>query len=167
LVVHESLPEGVHPFALYRWARQGAKRDEDLIPVVRNLALAGALLEVLPSAVDAPDVDLPSQQVWDDLDEVHHQLWLNESTQHSEDNRQLVGVRIQSLTASFTARRALLADQVGRATNDKIRLMKQAELERAQVDFGTRVAALRKAAESGDIKATPAVFGVIDVRRSQ
>jgi ATP-dependent helicase HepA len=96
---------------------------------------------------------------------VHHQLWLRESTQHAEDNRQLVGVRIQSLTASFTARRALLEEQVGRATNDKIRVMKQAELERAQVDFDVRVAALRKAAESGDIKATPAVFGVIEVRR--
>ena len=51
--------------------------------------------------------------------------------------------------------------------NDKIRVMKQAELERAQVDFDVRVAALRRAAESGDIKATPAVFGVIEVRRGQ
>ncbi|MEW6707889.1 MAG: helicase-related protein [Pseudomonadota bacterium] len=166
-VVNEVLPEGVHPFALYRWARQGAKRDEDLIPVTESPAVADALLEVLPSAVDASGLELPGQQVWDDLDKVHHQLWLRESTQHAEDNRQLVGVRIQSLTASFTARRALLEEQIGRATNDKIRVMKQAELERAQVDFDVRVAALRKAAESGDIKATPAVFGVLEVRRAQ
>jgi hypothetical protein len=164
--VHDSLPEGLHPFALYRWTRQGAKRDEDLVPVVRNSAVAEALLEVLPTSVDAPDLELPSQQVFDDLDAVHHQLWLAETTQHAEDNRQLVGVRIQSLTASFTARRALLEEQVGRATNDKIRVMKQAELERAQVDFDVRVAALKRAAESGDIKATPAVFGVIEVRRT-
>lgn len=166
-VVHASLPEGLHPFALYRWARQGAKRDEDLIPVVESPALADALLEVLPLAVDAPGLDLPTQQVWDALDTVHHQLWLRESTQHAEDNRQLVGVRIQSLTASFTARRGLLDEQIGRATNDKIRVMKQAEMERAQVDFDVRVAALKRAAESGDIKATPSVFGVLEVRRQQ
>jgi len=165
--VHESLPEGQHPFALYRWTRQGVKRDEDLIPVVRAPAVAEALLELLPTAIDAPAVEFPLQQVWDDLDAVHHQLWLAEATQHAEDNRQLVGVRIQSLTASFTARRALLEAQIGRAMNDKIRVMKQAELERAQVDFDVRVAALRRAAESGDIKATPAVFGVIEVRRGQ
>jgi len=164
-VAHDSLPEGLHPFALYRWAKQGAKRDEELIPVVQSSAVAEALLEVLPTAVDAPELELPAQQVWDDLDAVHHQQWLSESTQHAEDNRQLVGVRIQSLTASFTARRALLEEQIGRATNDKIRVMKQAELERAQVDFAIRVAALRRAAESGDIRATPAVFGVVDVRR--
>lgn len=165
-VVNEVLPEGLHPFALYRWARLGAKRDEDMIPVTESPALADALLEVLPSAVDAPVLAFPAQQVWDDLDKVHHQLWLRESTQHAEDNRQLVGVRIQSLTASFTARRALLNEQIDRATNDKIRVMKQAELERAQVDFDVRVAALRKAAESGDIKATPAVFGILEVRRA-
>lgn len=165
-IVNEALPEGKHPFALYRWARQGAKRDEDLIPVTESPALADALLDLLPSAVDAPGLALPAQQVWDDLDKVHHQLWLREATQHAEDNRQLVGVRIQSLSASFTARRALLNEQISRATNEKIRLMKQAELERAQVDYDVRVGALKMAAESGDIKATPAVFGILEVRRA-
>ena len=110
-------------------------------------------------------MDLPSPQVWDNLDAVHHQRWLAESTQHAEDNRQLVGVRIQSLSASHRARRALLEEQVGRATNDKIRVMKQAELARSEVDFSVRTAALMRDAESGDIRATPAVFGVLDIRR--
>ena len=108
---------------------------------------------------------MPSQEVWDELDDVHHQLWLAKSTQHSEDNRQLVGVRVQSLTASFTARKAVLEEQIGRATNDKIRVMKQAELERGQINFDMRITALRQAAESGDIRATPAVFGILEVRR--
>ena len=163
---HRSLPTGLHPFALYRWAKQGARRDEVLVPVAKSSVIAEALLDVLATATDAPELEIPAQHVWDELDAEHHQRWLSESTQHAEDNRQLVGVRIQSLTASFSARRALLADQVSKATNDKIRLMKQAESERAQVDFDVRIAALRKAAESGDIRATPAVFGVLEVRRS-
>lgn len=163
---HESLPEGAHPFALYRWTKQGAKRDEELIPVARDPALAELLLGMLSSAVDAPELELPEKQIWDDLDAVHHQVWLAESTQHAEDNRQLVGMQLQSLTASFTARRALLEGQVRSTTNDRIRIMKNAELVRAQVDFDVRIASLRKAAESGDIRATPAVFGVIAVRRA-
>lgn len=163
--IHESLPAGRHPFALYRWHRQGVKRDEELVPVAAEASVAEALLELLKGAADEPDVEVPSQQVWDELDSVHHQLWLAKSTQHSEDNRQLVGVRIQSLTASFTARKALLEEQIGRATNDKIRVMKQAELERGQVNFDMHIAALRQAAESGDIRATPAVFGILEVRR--
>lgn len=161
----ELLPVGRHPFALYRWARQGVKRDEELVPVVESAEVAEALLELLKEAKDAPDLDAPSKNVWDELDAFHHQKWLAESTQHMQDNRQLVGVRIQSLAASFAARKVLLVEQIGRATNDKIRVMKQAEIERAQVDFDLRIAALRRAAESGDIRATPAVFGVLDVRR--
>lgn len=123
------------------------------------------LLEVLPVSTDAPDLELPTQQVFDELDSVHHQHWLAQSTQHAEDNRQLVGIRIQSLTASFNARKSIFEDLVFRATNDKIRIMKAAELERATVDFDVRVAALRRAAESGDIKATPAIFGILEIRR--
>lgn len=163
--MHETLPAGRHPFALYRWYRQGVKHDEELVPVAAEASIAEALLELLQGAADAPDLEVPSQQVWDELDGVHHQLWLAKSTQHAEDNRQLVGVRIQSLTASFSARKALLEEQIGRATNDKIRVMKLAELERAQVDFDIRIAALSRAAESGDIRATPSVFGVLEVRR--
>lgn len=163
---HDSLPEGIHAFALYRWTRQGVRRDEELVPVVADGQVASALLELLPLSSDASDLEGPAQQVADDLDAVHHQQWLIQSTQHSEDNRQLVGVRIQSLTASFGVRRAMLEDQIRRATNDKIRVMKAAELERATVDFDVRVAELRRAAESGDIKASLAVFGVLEVLRA-
>lgn len=165
-VVHDTLPHGLHPFALYRWHRQGVKRDEELVPIAADEQVAAVLLDLLPVASDAPDLATPTQQVLDELDAVHHQRWLAQATQHSEDNRQLVGVRIQSLSASFKARKALLDDQLRRATNDKIRLMKGAELERATVDFNSRVAELRHAAESGDIKASLAVFGVLEVRRA-
>lgn len=162
---HDALPIGMHPFALYRWAKKGVRRDELLIPVAKDAVVAETLLEVLETATDAPEAELPTQQVWDELDAEHHQSWVSASSQHAEDNRQLVGVRIQSLTASFSARRAHLEEQIAEATNNKIQIMKQAELERAQVDFDLRVSALRRAAESGDIQATPAVFGVLEVRR--
>jgi ATP-dependent helicase HepA len=164
---HETLPEGAYPFALYRWTKQGARRDELLIPVVERTDVAGCLLELLQNATDAPQLQLPSPNVWDDLDLVHHQQWLAESTQHAEDNRQLVGVRIQSLTASHLARRGLLEEQISRATNDKIRLMKHVELERARIDFDRRISSLNRDAESGDIHAAQSVFGIIEVRRHQ
>jgi ATP-dependent helicase HepA len=162
---HGSLAQGPHPFAVYRWVKQGAKRDEELVAIAADDAVAAALLDLLQTATDSDELALPSQQVWDELDAVHHRRWLSASTQHAEDNRQLIGVRIQSLAASFKARRALLAEQVRRATNEKIRVMKEAELQRAQVDFDARSAMLQRSAESGDIRATPILFGVIQVRK--
>ena len=133
--------------------------------MVDHAEVAASLLELLQTSSDAPHLELPAQQVWDDLDAVHHQLWLAESMQHADDNRQLVSARTQSLTASHRARKVLLGEQLAKATNEKIRVMKQAEQERSEVDFDVRVAALKRAADSGDIRATPAVFGVIEVRR--
>ena len=161
---HSTLPTGVYPFALYRWTRQGVKKDEELVPVVDQSDVAANLLDLIQTSTDALHLEMPAQQIWDDLDAVHHHRWLTESTQHADDNRQLVGIRIQSLTASHRARKALLAEQLRKATNEKIQIMKQAELERAQVDFDVRVAALKRAAESGDIRATPTIFGVIEIR---
>lgn len=162
---HSTLPTGVYPFALYRWTRQGVKKDEELIPVVEQSEIAANLLDLIQTSTDAPNLEMPAQQVWDDLDSVHHHRWLTQSTQHAEDNRQLVGIRIQSLTASHRARKALLAEQLIKATNEKIQIMKQAELERAQVDFDVRLTALKRAADSGDIRATPTIFGAIEIRR--
>lgn len=162
---HASIPENVYPFALYRWTKQGARHDEVIVPVAENPEVTDSLLDLLSGATDAPELDLPSQNVWDSLDAVHHRRWLNESTQHAEDTRQLIGVRIQSLTASVEARKALLRTQISKATNDKIRLMKQAELERVKADFESRITELRRSADSGDIRATPIVFGGIEIRR--
>jgi hypothetical protein len=146
---------------------QGAKRDEELIPIANHPEVSLHLLELLQIAHDASELEIPSQQAWDDLDAVHHARWLSASTEHAEDNRQLVGVRVQSLTASHRARRSLLEDQIARSTNDKIRLMKQAELHRAQIDFDSRIATLSRAASSGDIRAMPAVFGVLEILKNE
>jgi ATP-dependent helicase HepA len=82
---------------------------------------------------------------------------------HIAENRQLVEHRIQSLTVSHRARCKSIEDQVARAMNDKIRLMKESELARANVDFNRRMAELQQAANSGDIRSTPVVFGTISV----
>lgn len=164
-VTHDTLPVGNHPFAVYRWSKQGVKRDEELVSVAKDDSVAEALLELLPIASDAPELETPSQQILDTLDVVHHQRWLAKSTEHAEYNRQLINVRIQSLIASFNARKIVLEENIIRANNDKIRIMKTAELDRAKIDFNVRITKLRQAEKSGDIKAMPIVFGSIFIRR--
>jgi ATP-dependent helicase HepA len=163
---HATVPTGAYPFAIYRWQRQGARRDEELIAVAADQAVSTVLLELLPSAQTALDLELPGDEVFDNLDAIHHRQWLAAATEHAENNRHLIGIRIQSLTASHHARRVLLEGQIIQATNDKIRIMKQSELDRAQSDFERRIAALKIAEDSGDIRTTPVVFGIIEIGRA-
>lgn len=164
--VHDTISVGVHPFALYHWTRQGAKRDEELVPVASDPELGGALIELLPLAIEADHLSGDASGEWEVLDAVHHQRWVTAAGEHAEDNRQLVGIRVQSLSASFNARKLSLEAKIREATNDKIRIMRQAELDRMRIDFEARTATLRSAAESGDIRANPVVLGQIEIRRS-
>jgi aminoglycoside phosphotransferase family enzyme len=99
----------------------------------------------------------------DELDDRHHRKWTEARTSHVAGNRQLVEHRIQSLTVSHRARRKAIEDQVTRTTDEKIRLMKESELARANADFARRMEELQVAANSGDIRATPVVFGTLTV----
>ena len=78
-------------------------------------------------------------------------------------NRELAEFRVQSLTASHRSRCKTIEDQVLRATNEKIRLTKESELVRANIDFDRRIVELRSAANSSDIRAIPVMFGTIMV----
>jgi len=107
---------------------------------------------------------LPDNSEFETLDEQHHSKWTMAQADHIAENRQQVEFRIQSLTVSHMARCKAIEDHINRANNDKIRLMKQSELGRANADFNRRMQELEQAANSGDIHAMPIVFGTITVK---
>ena len=157
------LPPGKYHFALYRWRKTGVKSDEQIISVANHAGLGDQLLSVLQTATDSNQPVLPSQTEFEKLDIHHHAKWLAAQADHISENRQLVEHRINSLNVSHKARRQAVQDQINWATNDKIILMKQSELNRANADYSERLAQLQKAAESGDIHAQPILFGTLNL----
>lgn len=161
----DKLSPGTHHFALYRWTKHGIRSDELLVPVADDPQLEESVLSLLPSAIDFAATPPPDDAECDALDARHYSKWTASQVEHIAANRRLVEHRIQSLTVSHRARRKAVEEQVARATNDKIRLMKESELGRANADFNRREAELQQAANGGDIQATPIVFGTISVMR--
>ncbi len=161
------LPPGEHHFALYRWRKHGIKPDEALVAVASEPGVEVALLKVLQSANETSHTMAPNAAECDALDVRHHGKWTEARANHIAENRQLVEHRSQSLTVSHRARCKAIEDQIDRATNDKIRLMKESELARANADFTRRMEEIQQAANSADILAVPVVFGTIVVRRGE
>lgn len=159
------LPAGSHPFAIYRWSMHGVKPDRMLVPVADNSALESTLLSVLQNAHSVDGGSPPAPADKELLDTRHHAKWAEAQAQHIADNQQLVELRVQSLSVSHRARCKAIEDQLARATNDKIRLMKESELARAQVDFERRMVELKRAAVTGDVRVSPVVFGTVTVTR--
>lgn len=162
-VQSNDLPRGEHHFAVYRWTKHGVKADELLVAVADSPQLETSLFDLLQVAVTTGLSSLPTVAECDALDGRHHSKWNEAQANHIAEYRQLVEFRIQSLTVSHRARCKAIEDQLARATNDKIRLMKEGELARAKADFDRRLAELQQAANSGDIRATPVLFGTIMV----
>jgi ATP-dependent helicase HepA len=158
------VPAGQYRFSLYRWKSMGVKLDETLVPVASDSIVENALLDLLKSASDV-DSSLIPQAEFDELDAQHHSKWTATRADHIAENRQLVEHRIQSLNVSHRARGAAISDQIVRATNAKIQLMKQSELARAEADFKRHMLELEQAANSGDILANAVLFGTITVRK--
>ena len=158
------LPPGEHYFALYRWTKHGVKPDEALVAVAGDPAVEATLLKILQSATETSNAAFPEAIECDALDVRHHSKWTEARANHMAENQQLVEQRIQSLTVSHEARCKAIEDQIARATNDRIRLMKESELARANADFARRLEQIQQAANSADILATPVVFGTIVVR---
>jgi ATP-dependent helicase HepA len=159
------LEVGDHHFAIYRWEKHGIKADEALVPIANNSELECKLLELLQSATTTDHSSLPSTAECDALDSRHYHRWSSAQANHIADNRQLVEHRIQSLTASHRARCKAIEEQIARANNDKIRLMKTSELARANHDFNSRMSEFQQLANSGDIRATPVVFGTLTISK--
>lgn len=162
-VVTNEIPPGTHYFALYHWTKQGIKPDELLVPVADDPELEASLLSVLQNAVDSSAQSLPNRDECDALDTRHHTKWIEAHNSHLADNRRLADHRLQSLTVSHRARCKAIENQIGRATNEKIRLMKESELLRANADYERRIAELQQAGNSGDVRALPVVFGTLTI----
>ena len=161
----EAVPPGQYPFALYQWRNVGVRSDDTLVAVTSDPKLDGAVMSLLEAAADTPAGTPPDEAAIERLDKRHHGEWRAARANHMAENRELVQHRRQSLSTSQGARCKLLEDQIGTATNDKIRRMKESELARANYDYEHRVAELERLAESADIHANLVVEGVIRVTR--
>lgn len=156
------IPAGQYCFAVYRWRKRGVLDDEELVAVATSPQLETQLLGLLENTQVA-ERELPEPGAFDDLDARHHEKWSSAQANHIAANREVVEHRIQSLNVSHKARRNAINDQITNATNDRIRLMRESELARAEADFERRMQELSRAADSGDIHATPVIFGTITI----
>lgn len=163
MVYSSQIPQGEYAFALYRWAKRGVRADEMLVPVSSEPSVETELMNLLPTAIAIDDVTSVTPADLENLEALHHLKWMNAQADHIVENRTQVEYRMQSLTVSHRARCSAIEDQIRRASNEKIVLMKTSELNRANADFERRISELQSQANSGDIHASLVLFGMIRV----
>jgi ATP-dependent helicase HepA len=156
---------GSYPFAIYKWQKYGIREDVAFQPVCSETSLKESFFALLEKAeqVDPTKVTMPEKSMFDKLDSLHHGLWSQERAAHQGHNFLVAQYRKESLQTSHKARLSILQEQLKKATDEKIRRMRQSEIARAEADFERRMAAIEKAETQADITAQAVAFGVIQV----
>ena len=164
-VEDDTLPGGDCLFAIFQWRFHGIRDDLILCPVSNSEQVTKHLPRLLERAKDypVPVNPIPDISAWEELEKHHYKLWSEARTEHRRRTEELVQFRRESLTTSHQARISLLKDQLEQATDEKIRRMRQAQINAAEADYARRIQELDIAAERADITAQPVAYGVIHI----
>ena len=160
------VPAGRYEFAIYQWRFQGIREDVVLKPVGSSEALTphlGRLLETATDAAAEGQGEDPVSPVWKELDVKHYKLWSQARAGHRQQTQELAAYRRESLSKSHEARMALLREQTGQSSNEKIRRMRRSQIENAEADYARRIQELESAAEKADVIAEPVAYGVLSI----
>ncbi len=159
----ENIETGDYPFIIYEWEYQGMKPEVKLMPICSNERLQGSFFELLESAEDLPDGQIPVQEEIDFLDDIQQQLWKQSLEEYKADAKRIYDFKSSSLAASIQARLALVNEQLSRATNAKIRFMRQSQLKNIERDYGIKQAGLDSSLKQIDIRMIPLVYGTLRI----
>ena len=164
-VKDRSVPGGDYLFAIYQWQFHGIREDMIMCPVADSELLTSRLGDLLERAEENPSSEdnLPEPLAWDALDAHHYKLWSEAREKHQGRTRELAQYRRESLTTSHRARISLLEEQLDQTSNDKIKRMRQAQIDAAEADYARRIQELDIAMERADITAQPVAYGVIHI----
>lgn len=159
------VPTGKYKFVIYQWHFYGTKEDLILKPLASDSNINELLVRLLENAKDFIDNNHQDEDVsnWDDLDAQHYKMWNEARIRHQKKTQELVEYRRESLSTSHRARIALLEEQIGQATNEKILRMRRSQISAAEEDFARRIQELDISLEKADIVAGPVAYGLIHV----
>jgi hypothetical protein len=158
----DSLDLGRHVFAIYRWRKLGIKEDFTFKSVCHNDAISRDLLCLIESA-DETDGFGPSSDERNKLESSHYLMWSNARANHIEEIMQSATSKLLSLKVSYQAQIELLEEQSNQTTDERIRRMRESQINATERDFKRRSSELELASSQADIVAEVVAFGVLIV----
>jgi hypothetical protein len=164
-VTSSEVASGVHPFAIYQWAKRGVREDSLLQPVLADATMTDKFLTFLEQARPTAfsPADFPQQAVLDELENEHYKRWAHAQEVHRQYTRRIAQYRKESLRVSHESRMALLREQYAQVTEERIRRMREAQIAAAEADYTRHLAEIEAAESHADILSRIVAYGVMIV----
>ena len=159
----QNLPAGKYPFAIYQWEYRGFQSQHTLKVVCRNAFLQEELMDLLQTAQDST-ADIPPEKTWDDLENLHYQLWQEEQKAHKERAEANRDSKLESLTYCFENQKRALQTKIQEAADERILRMYKAQLSNHEHNYAEKRKELDLKIEETDILANVFMRGVFVVK---
>ena len=157
----DKVPQGVYPFIMYQWMYSGEREDLMLKPICNTLSVNNYLLELLQNSEQCDQKIMYTADLWDGIEEIHHSMWKMERQKHKQETHDLIIYKLGTLETSHQSRISFITEQMRKASNAKIRIMRDAELRNAIADFEQRKVKLQETEEKADIVVSRLSYGVL------
>lgn len=158
---------GTYPFAVFQWKMSGEREDLQLKPISAYPELNKCLLDLLKESQNAEKTVTTDPATWDEVEKLHHHMWEEELENHRQRTKELIRYKAGSLTTSHEARMAQLAEQLEKATNTRIRTMKEGEIRNAIADYELHMTDLEQSLERADILPETLSYGMLFIEPAQ
>ncbi len=162
------VPTGRYEFVIYQWQFHGIREDQALKPIASSDAVTPHLDRLLEKAVEAAADEQgdSNSAAWDELEAQHYRLWSATRAEHQQRTQELAAYRRESLFTSHKARIGLLNEQIEQANDEKIRRMRQSQIDSAEADYARRIEELDWAMERADVVHEPVASGILIVEEA-
>ena len=140
----QDVPTGHYKFAIHQWHFHGIKEDLELKSITLDEKLTPHLDRLLEKAMDHDDQGISKSLAWEELDEQHHQLWVETLAEHRQNIRELAQYRRESLSTSHQARIKLLEYQRAQVDDPNIQRMRTYQIANAKAEYKRACSGVRR-----------------------
>ncbi|MBT8162557.1 DEAD/DEAH box helicase family protein [Arthrobacter sp. GN70] len=155
------VPSGLYPISIHSWTYLGARDDFEVVVSTTNPTLSEEMGRLLVDATDSAEpTEWPNAS---EVDERHYMAWADSRAAHIDRTRGHVESQLASLSTTHHARVQLLEDQIGNASHENIRRMRESELRSLEDDFETRSKKLEMSIQRSDVTAALLCSGIVEV----
>lgn len=155
------IDSGRYNFVVYQWKYSGVLEDSKLIFVAENKKVEDFLNNSISSLRHFNTNEKENE--WSSLNKTHQQKWFEAKESFIDKSTKVISFKKQSITTNFRNQKLTLEHIIMDSTDDKIKLMKESQLNNATDIYNRKIRELDNDLNCIDITFKPLVYGILTV----
>lgn len=164
-VTTNDVEPGNYEFLIYAWKYVGLRPDIKMIAICKNEQVQKNILGYMQYCSEYNVDFVGYDKKWEEMDSLHYIKWQKEKQEYSNKIKEDCNYRLEQMGQSFTQREAILKNMLVNAEDEKIRRMRQSQLNKLISDFKTQENQMKELINKADIHSNLIIKGVLHVDR--